>query len=71
VARGNSTDVLFIVDGTQYDVHFQLDLFATDAGAAGTHHGPDTLDTGNGAPIGVTERLPIPTTLPGFSWTCL
>jgi hypothetical protein len=67
--KGSDTDIRFKVDGAEYIAHFTFNIVPTDGGVS-AHPGPATLDTGT-ATLTATERRPIPTTLPGFSFTCL
>ncbi len=63
-----SDDIAFTVGGSTYTAHlaFVSSLFSGDAGL-----GPSSLDMGSAGTLNVTERLPTPTTLSGFSFTCL
>jgi hypothetical protein len=67
--RGDtSDDISFTVDGTTYAAHiaFVSTLFSGEAGL-----GPSSLDTGGGGTLQMTLRMPTPTSLSGFSFTCL
>ena len=62
--------ITFLVDSTQYTMQISgSGTFDPDAGPLGGP-GPGTLDTGS-ATLPFTLRLPAPTTLAGFSFTCL
>jgi hypothetical protein len=69
--RNGGIDIQFDVNGSRYTVQFTATITPTDGGGVATHIGPGTLDAGGGTLHQVTERRPIPTTLPGFSFTCL
>jgi hypothetical protein len=69
-SRGSDTDIHFTMGAATYDVVFTFVTEITDAGLSG-HPGPGTLVTGGGSPVAVTQRYPGPTSLPGFSFTCL
>jgi hypothetical protein len=68
--RGGNTYIQFAMGAAMYDVTFIWDMQVTDAGLSG-QPGPGTLATGGGSPVAVTQRYPGPTSLPGFSFTCL
>ncbi len=66
--RGDtSDDIAFTVNGATYTAHlaFVSTLFSGDAGL-----GPSSLSMGSAGALTVTQRLPTPTTLSGFSFTC-
>jgi len=69
-SRGNDTYITFQVDSAQYLAHFVLTMAPADAGV-NVQHPPGTLEPGDGSTWTITERLPTPTTLPEFSFTCL
>jgi hypothetical protein len=58
---GDSETFDFQVNGTEYHVDFAW-VPEPDRG---------TLDEGNGKTVGFTQRRPVPTALPDFSFTCL
>ena len=66
-------DVSFTVDGTTYAAHFAFvgTVSLLDAGPVPPSPGPSTLDAGGGGTLQMTLRTPTPTSLPGFSFTCL
>lgn len=70
VARGDDTYVTFQVGSVDYLAHF-VGGFESSDGGAGEVDEPGTLDPGDGSVLTITERLPTPTTLTGFSFTCL
>ncbi len=59
-------DLSFTIGATTYTAHLAfVSSFSGDAGL-----GPSSLDT-SGSTLQVTERIPTPTSLSGFSFTCL
>ena len=69
-SRGNDTYITFQVDSAQYLAHFVMLFEPADAGV-NVQHPPGTLEPGDGSTWTITERLPTPTALPEFSFTCL
>lgn len=66
---GGSTEIQFIVDGATYTARFPWVLEPGDGGISG-HPGQGTLDK-NGVPVAMSQRYPTPTTLSGFTFSCL
>lgn len=62
------TTITFGVDAATYSVHFSIVLGDPDASPDGSP-GPVTLDKGGTTEM-MTLRLPTPTMLPGFTFTC-
>jgi len=69
-SRGDDTYITFQVDSAQYLAHFVMLFEPSDAGT-NVQHLPGTLESGDGSTWTITERLPTPTALPEFSFTCL
>jgi hypothetical protein len=65
-----STSIRFLSGTETVDVSFTFETEFTDAGLSG-HPGPGTFVTGGGSPVPLTQRVPTPTSLPGFSFSCL
>jgi hypothetical protein len=63
-----SADISFVVEAATYTVHFTVE-YPAEGGLLGSP-GPATLDTGGGATLSVTLRLPTPATLAGFVFSC-
>jgi len=66
-AVSGPADISFSVGSATYTLHTTF-VFGPDAGPLGSP-GPATLDTDNGT-LPATLRLPTPTSLSGFSFTC-
>jgi hypothetical protein len=66
-SKSGPADISFSVGATTYTLHTTF-VYGPDAGPLGSP-GPATLDTGGTLPA--TLRLPTPTLLSGFSFTCL
>ena len=64
------TSMVFLVGGTEYDASFTFVLMEGDGGLI-SHPGDGSLDEGSGKTVAFTQRWPTPTTLDGFSFTCL
>jgi hypothetical protein len=64
-------DISFTVNGTMYTAYLTFAPFGPDAGNGPFDPGPPSLDTGAGGKVSITPRTPTPTSLPGFSFTCL
>jgi len=69
-SRGNDTYITFQVDSAPYLAHFVLTMEPADGGV-NVQHPPGTLEPGDGSTWTLTERLPTPTALAEFSFTCL
>jgi hypothetical protein len=67
-ARSGPADITFTVGSTSYVLHttYVIDPDASPLGSPG----PATLDTGGTGTLPATLRLPTPTSLSGFSFTC-
>jgi hypothetical protein len=66
-SQSGDTNITFTVEAATYTVHFAI-AFGPDAGPLGSP-GPVTLDKGGTMEM-MTLRLPTPTTLSGFTFTC-
>jgi hypothetical protein len=64
-----AADISFSVGSATYVLHTTI-VYGPDAGLLGGP-GPATLDTGDASTIAATLRLPTPTSLSGFSFTCI
>jgi len=69
--RGDRDDyVSFAVDGAMYTADFTFAAFGS-GGGGNTAPGPESLETDDAAMLPMTDRVPTPTTLSGFSFVCL
>jgi hypothetical protein len=67
--RGDTgDDIAFTVDAATYTAHFTWQL--DDGGGVGAP-GPASLDTTGGTTLPMTQRVPTPNSLTGFSFSCL
>jgi hypothetical protein len=64
-------DISFTVEATTYTAHLAFAPFGLDGGNGPFNPGPSTLDTGAGGKLSITQRMPPPSSLSGFSFTCL
>lgn len=67
-ALSGPADISFSVGPATYVLRTTF-VYGPDAGLLGSP-GPATLDTGGGVTLPATLRLPVPTSLQGFSFTC-
>jgi hypothetical protein len=68
-SKSGDTTITFKVAAATYTVHFAITFGDPDAGPLGSP-GPVTLDKGGTMEM-MTLRLPTPTTLSGFTFTCM
>lgn len=69
-SRSGGTDIQFKMNEATYTVRFTWILEPADAGGTSSHPGQATLETGSES-IAANQRFPTPTTLTGFSFSCL
>jgi hypothetical protein len=69
--RGDTDDfVSFTVDGAVYTADFTFQAFGL-VDASRPPAGPESLTLGDGGTLPMTERMPVPTSLSGFSFACI